>query len=91
VLAFFVPGIAYLADAVGTQTQTVVIRGLSVGVGLRQMARPEKLEAEAIGAAVVHDLELAGGKGLRRRSREARAARHRGRARYPHDRPRYRP
>lgn len=41
VLAFFVPGIVYLADAVGTQTETVVIRGLSVGVGLRQMARPE--------------------------------------------------
>jgi magnesium transporter len=37
VLAFFVPGIVYLADAVGTQTQTVVIRGLSVGVPMNQM------------------------------------------------------
>ena len=42
-LAFFIPGIVYMADAVGTQTETVVIRGLSVGVGLRQMARPELL------------------------------------------------
>jgi Mg/Co/Ni transporter MgtE len=29
-LAFFLPGIAYLADAVGTQTETLVVRGLSV-------------------------------------------------------------
>jgi magnesium transporter len=33
-LAFFVPGIVYLADAVGTQTETVVVRGFSVGVGV---------------------------------------------------------
>jgi len=32
-LAFFMPGIVYLADAVGTQTETVVVRGLSVGIG----------------------------------------------------------
>ena len=30
VLAFFVPGVVYLADAVGTQTEALVIRGLSV-------------------------------------------------------------
>jgi magnesium transporter len=29
-VAFFVPAIVYLADAVGTQTETVVIRGLSL-------------------------------------------------------------
>ncbi|MFN6036882.1 MAG: magnesium transporter [Bacteroidota bacterium] len=29
-LAFFIPGIVYLADAVGTQTETIVIRGLSL-------------------------------------------------------------
>jgi magnesium transporter len=28
ILAFFVPGIVYLADAVGTQTETLIIRGL---------------------------------------------------------------
>lgn len=41
VLAFFIPGIVYLAAAVGTQTMTVVVRGLSLGVGLRQMFKPE--------------------------------------------------
>jgi magnesium transporter len=30
-VAFFIPGIVYLADAVGTQTETVVVRGLSLG------------------------------------------------------------
>ena len=29
-LAFFIPGIVYLADAIGTQTETIVIRGLSM-------------------------------------------------------------
>lgn len=29
-IAFFVPGIVYLADAVGTQTETVAVRGLSL-------------------------------------------------------------
>ena len=51
-LAFFVPGIVYLADAVGTQTETVVIRGLSVGVGLRQMVRPELLSGLLMGLAL---------------------------------------
>ena len=31
-LAFFVPAVVYMADAVGTQTEAVVIRGMSVGV-----------------------------------------------------------
>jgi magnesium transporter len=52
VLAFFIPGIVYLADAVGTQTETVVIRGLSVGVSLRQMARPELLSGLLMGLAL---------------------------------------
>jgi magnesium transporter len=52
VLAFFIPGIVYLADAVGTQTETVVIRGLSVGVGLRQMVRPELLSGLLMGLAL---------------------------------------
>ena len=29
-LAFFIPGIVYLADAIGTQTETIVIRGISL-------------------------------------------------------------
>jgi hypothetical protein len=36
-LAFFIPGIVYMADAVGTQTETLIIRGLSVGVTVRQV------------------------------------------------------
>jgi magnesium transporter len=36
-LAFFLPGVVYLADAVGTQTEALVIRGLSVGVRIRDV------------------------------------------------------
>ena len=36
-LAFFLPAVVYMADAVGTQTETVLIRGLSVGVELRDV------------------------------------------------------
>ncbi len=52
VLAFFVPGIVYLADAVGTQTETVVVRGLSVGVRFASMLRRELLTGLGIGAAL---------------------------------------
>ena len=52
VIAFFVPGVVYLADAVGTQTETVVVRGLSVGVPLRDMALREVATGLAIGLAV---------------------------------------
>jgi magnesium transporter len=52
VLAFFIPGIVYLADAVGTQTETVVVRGLSVGVGMRRMVWRELLAGLAIGLAL---------------------------------------
>jgi len=51
-LAFFIPGIIYLADAVGTQTETVVVRGLSVGVGMGRMAGRELLAGLAMGAAL---------------------------------------
>jgi magnesium transporter len=36
-LAFFMPAVVYMADAVGTQTETVVIRGLAVGVSMRRI------------------------------------------------------
>jgi magnesium transporter len=36
-LAFFLPGVVYLADAVGTQTETLIIRGISVGVKVRDV------------------------------------------------------
>lgn len=49
-LAFFVPGIVYMADAVGTQTETLVIRGLSVGVPIGAVARRELLTGVLVGA-----------------------------------------
>lgn len=48
-LAFFVPGIVYLADAVGTQTETVVVRGLSLGIPIRRVLRREILTGLMIG------------------------------------------
>lgn len=51
-LAFFIPGIVYLADAVGTQTETVVVRGLSVGVSIKRVVRLELLTGLGIGAAL---------------------------------------
>jgi magnesium transporter len=49
-LAFFLPGIVYMADAVGTQTETLVIRGLSVGVSPRRILRLELLTGALIAA-----------------------------------------
>ena len=40
-LAFFLPGVVYMADAVGTQTETVLIGGLSIGVSVRSVLRRE--------------------------------------------------
>jgi len=51
-LAFFLPGIVYLADAVGTQTETIVVRGLSIGLAMRRMAGAELLAGLAIGLAL---------------------------------------
>ena len=48
-LAFFVPAVVYMADAVGTQTETVVIRGMAVGVSLRTIARRELVTGVVIG------------------------------------------
>lgn len=52
VLAFFVPGIVYMADAVGTQTETLVIRGLSIGVPIGRVVRRELLTGLAVGATL---------------------------------------
>jgi magnesium transporter len=52
ILAFFIPGIVYLADAVGTQTETVIVRGLSVGVGIRQIIGRELMTGIWIGLAL---------------------------------------
>ncbi len=48
-LAVFVPGVVYVADAVGTQTEALLIRGLSVGVSVRQVLRRELITGAAIG------------------------------------------
>jgi magnesium transporter len=48
-LAFFIPGVVYMADAVGTQTETLVIRGLSVGVGIGRVARRELVTGLIVG------------------------------------------
>ena len=39
----------YLADAVGTQTETVIVRGLSLGVPMGRMVGREMLGVVAIG------------------------------------------
>jgi magnesium transporter len=66
-LAFFVPAIVYMAGAVGAQTVTVLIRGLSAGVGLRQVLVREILTGAAvglmIGAVFLPFALLAGGDG----------------------------
>lgn len=51
-LAFFVPAVVYMADAVGTQTETLLIRGLSVGVDLRAVVRREVLTGLVVGLLV---------------------------------------
>jgi magnesium transporter len=51
-LASFLPGIVYMADAVGTQTETLMIRGLSVGVAIRKVARLEVLTGLLVGLAL---------------------------------------
>lgn len=49
-VAFFVPGVVYLADAVGNQTVAVVVRGLSIGVSVRRAAQLELASGVAVGA-----------------------------------------
>jgi magnesium transporter len=52
ILAFFIPGIVYLADAVGTQTEALVIRGLSVGVAIGRVVRREIFTGLLVGLAL---------------------------------------
>ncbi len=48
-IAFFLPGVVYIADAVGTQTEALIIRGLSVGVSVARIAIREILTGVALG------------------------------------------
>lgn len=49
-VALFVPGVVYLADAVGTQTEALIIRGLSVGVSVSRVAIREVVTGVLLGA-----------------------------------------
>jgi magnesium transporter len=51
-LAFFLPAIVYMADAVGTQTETLAVRGLSVGVAIRRFVLKELAAGALIGALI---------------------------------------
>ena len=48
-LAFFIPAVVYMADAVGTQTEALVIRGISVGVPGRHIVVRELTTGLVIG------------------------------------------
>jgi magnesium transporter len=48
-VAYFILGIVYLADAVGTQTETLAIRGPSVGVEIGRIARREAVTGLLVG------------------------------------------
>ena len=51
-LAVFVPAVVYMADAVGTQTEAILIRGLSVGVTVREVLSRELVTGALMGAVV---------------------------------------
>jgi magnesium transporter len=52
-VAFFVPAIVYLADAIGTQTEAVVVRGLSLNrLSLRHLLADELRTGLLIGLAL---------------------------------------
>jgi magnesium transporter len=51
-LAVFVPAVVYMADAVGTQTETLVIRGISVGVPVHRVLARELATGTLVGAVI---------------------------------------
>ena len=51
-LAFFVPAVVYMADAVGTQTETLLIRGMSANINMRAVVRREMITGILIGVLV---------------------------------------
>jgi len=51
-LAFFLPLVVYMADAVGTQTETLIVRGLSVGVSMYRVVWRELLTGLLVGGAL---------------------------------------
>lgn len=74
-IAVFVPAVVYMADAVGTQTETVLIRAMAAGVSVRAVAARELWSGLAIGGVVAalffafalgvwHELPIAAAVGL---------------------------
>ena len=51
-LAFFLPAIVYMADAVGTQTEVLAVRGLSLGVPIRRFVFKEVTAGFFIGVLI---------------------------------------
>lgn len=51
-LAFFVPAVVYMADAVGTQTETVLIRGMSASIDVGKVVRRELITGIVIGILI---------------------------------------
>ncbi|HZK15836.1 MAG TPA: magnesium transporter, partial [Solirubrobacterales bacterium] len=51
-LAFFVPAVVYMADAVGTQTETLLIRGMSASIDMGTVIRRELLTGVLIGILI---------------------------------------
>lgn len=51
-LALFVPAIVYMAGAVGSQTQTVLIRAFAIGVRTREIFWREALTGAAVGILI---------------------------------------
>jgi magnesium transporter len=52
-IAFFIPAIVYLADAIGTQTETITVRGLSLGLPpFGRLLRGEIVAGILIGAVL---------------------------------------
>lgn len=51
-LAFFVPAVVYMADAVGTQTETLLIRGMSTNIDMGTVVRRELITGVLIGILV---------------------------------------
>jgi magnesium transporter len=51
-LAFFVPAVVYMADAVGTQSETLLIRGMSASVDIGKVVRRELLTGVLIGVLI---------------------------------------
>jgi len=51
-LAFFLPAVVYMADAVGTQTETVLIRGFAAGIRMKDVIFREVVTGALIGIFV---------------------------------------